>query len=508
MGLLLCLSGFSAAQEPSPSPPPVPQASPTPEPTPEPTPQPAAEPTPQPAAGPSPEPAERPSLATPGAPTITLDAAVNIALEHSFSILTSADDLVSARLREDTAHAQFLPKITPSYARGTDDSRIFGLQASQKLPYTGASFSASGAYRSQPTSDIAVPRSSDVSLTLTQPLLRGIGPTATNFDLENARRGRQGQERIFELARQRLALQVAQTFYNVIKQRHLLDVARQSLQRNSNLQEASDARMKVGLASKLDVYRAEIRASQAEDAMVSSQAGLDTALEQFRVLLGLSPTETLEPEDQALPETDGGEIEPEQVLLARAVDNRLEIKEARDLVGDSERAATIAKQSLLPQLDLGLSYIRTGFGTTFTNSLRVADERFAFFFSTSYPLERSADKNSKAVAELQVEARKRSLKQQEFDVQAEVRAAIRSLERIKKSVELQRKGVELADEEHRLATLRYQRGLASNLEVVDAESSLVLARNALVSLLTDYQVARMELLRATGSLDLEKEFPK
>mgnify|MGYP003693588819 CR=1 FL=1 len=54
-----------------------------------------------------------------------------------------------------------------------------------------------------------------------------------------------------------------------------------------------------------------------------------------------------------------------------------------------------------------------------------------------------------------------------------------------------------------LATLRYQRGLASNFDVVDAEGSLVLARSALVSLLTRYQVARIELMRVTGALDVD-----
>jgi outer membrane protein TolC len=81
-----------------------------------------------------------------------------------------------------------------------------------------------------------------------------------------------------------------------------------------------------------------------------------------------------------------------------------------------------------------------------------------------------------------------------------------NLDRIRKSVELQRKGVEFAAQQHRLATLRYQRGLASNFDVVDAEGSLVSARTALAGLLTDYQVAHVQLLRATGELDVTKAF--
>jgi len=98
------------------------------------------------------------------------------------------------------------------------------------------------------------------------------------------------------------------------------------------------------------------------------------------------------------------------------------------------------------------------------------------------------------------------VRQQELQIESEVRAALRELERIRKSVDLQKKGVEVAEQQRRLATLRYQRGLASNFDVVDAEGSLVLARSALVSLLTSYQVARIELMRVTGSLDVDQEF--
>jgi outer membrane protein TolC len=129
-----------------------------------------------------------------------------------------------------------------------------------------------------------------------------------------------------------------------------------------------------------------------------------------------------------------------------------------------------------------------------------------FFFSTSYPLERSTEAANRAVAQLDVIGRERTLQQRRLEVEAEVRAAARELDRIRKSIELQKKGVEVAEEQRRLATLRYQRGLASNFDVVDAEGSLVVARSALVGLLTNYQVARVDLQRITGTLDVDTAF--
>jgi len=110
------------------------------------------------------------------------------------------------------------------------------------------------------------------------------------------------------------------------------------------------------------------------------------------------------------------------------------------------------------------------------------------------------------VARIEVGSRERAVRQQELDVEQQVRQALRELDQIRQSVALQRQAVEVAAQQRRLAVLRYQRGLGSNFDVVDAESSLVTARSALVQLLTTYAVARLDLKRTTGTLDVLQEF--
>ncbi len=453
------------------------------------------------------EPHEEPVGPTPGAPTIALETAVAQALESNFGLLTAGDAVAAARFGEAAAVSRFFPQLTPTYQRTTDNDQTIGLSAAQRVPWSGATVTAASTFRTAPENESSISRTTDLSLTVTQPLLRGFGPTAASYDLKNSRRAREAQERNFELARQKLAVDVTSAFYSVIRQRQLLEVSRRSLERSQQLLAASDARMKVGLASKLDVLRAQLEASQAQDGMVSAQAALEQGLETFRVLLGTSPTDALEPEAVTLPENvDAESIEPLDVLIARARERRIELQESRDLIRDAERAATIAHQSLLPQLDFNIQLTKNGAGPTFSDSFRRADQRFVAFFSTSYPLDHASDRAASAIADREVESRRRALRQREFEIDGDVRASVRNLERLKKSIELQRQAVELASQQRRLATLRYQRGLESNFDVVDAERRLVLARNALVGLLSDYQVARIQLLRATGSLDVAREF--
>jgi outer membrane protein TolC len=429
---------------------------------------------------------------------------VRTALAQGFALLDSRDAVSASRWREKAAVADFFPAVTPTYQRG-EGRDVFGVDLSQRLPWTGGTLTAAGRYLSEPQVDAPFPRTSDLRLVLTQPLLRGVGPNATFFELRNARRAVEGQERSLELGRQRTAVDVAAAFYAVIAQRQLLEVASQSLERTEALRKSSEARLEVGLASKLDVFRAELQAAQAGDAMVRAQASLATALERFRALLALPPHDPVEPEAAVLEPPDGG-FEPPEVLVQRAIENRLELAEARDQVGDARRSASLAKQNLLPQLDLNLGVTQLGFGPSFATAWRAGDTQVNVFLSASYPIPQASARATSAVAQLEVDSRVRAVRQREIDVEQEVRQSLRDLEQIQKSVELQRKSVDVAEQQRRLAVLRYQRGLGSNFDVVDAESSLVAARSALVQLLTSYAVARLDLKRSTGTLDVETEF--
>ena len=439
---------------------------------------------------------------------ISLARAVGIALEQNFNLLNASDGVTKSRMSETVARAEFFPKLTPTYGQ-TGEGPTVGLDVQQKIPYTGGTLSAGAGYRSIDDEGAPFARTTSAQLTFTQPLLRGFGPNAAHYALRTSRRSREESERSFHLTRQDVAIDVTTTFYQVVLQRQLLGVARQSLKRAESLRQASEARLAVGLVSKLDVFRAELLAAQAQEAMVQAETSLETELERFRARLGLASDAPVEPEDVELPDDPAAEpLEPVEVLIARALETRVDVAEARDDVGDAERSASLARQKLLPQLDLKLGLTQLGFGNTFSSAWKagVIDRRFTVGVSTSYPLERSVEAANRATAEIGVAASRRALRQRELDVATQVRGAVRKLERLAKSIELQKKAVEIAEQQRQLATLRYQRGLASNFDVVDAEGSLVLARSALVGLLTTHRIARYELLRDVGTLDVEREF--
>jgi outer membrane protein TolC len=485
----LCAAGGVFAQEP-PAPP---------------EPLPAAEAPLPPETAPLPnEDVERVVGPTEGAPTMSLTSAVRLALERNFGLLDSVDAVNATRWLEKAALGQFYPTVTPVFQR-SGDRTVFGVDFAQALPWTGGTVIATGRYLTEPTVDAPFPKTTDLRLLLSQPLLRGVGPNATFFQLTNARRAVQGQERSLALSKQVLAVEVAAAFYAVIAQRQLLDVARQSLERTETLLKSSEARLQVGLASKLDVFRAELQAAQAGDSMVRSRSALASALERLRQLLALSPDDPVEPEKAPLPDANDA-FEPVEVLVRRALDTRIELTEARDQVSDARRAASLATQNLLPQVDFNVAVTQLGYGGSFGDAWTAGDRRVEVFLSASYPIQQSGQRSTRAVAQIEVGSKERAVRQRELDIEHQVRQALRDLDQIAKSVSLQRKAMGVAVQQRRLAVLRYQRGLGSNFDVVDAESNLVTARSALVQLLTTYAVARLDLKRITGTLDVDMEF--
>ena len=434
---------------------------------------------------------------------ITLDAAWRLGLREGFAIASARDAVRAADLGALQAQSRFFPKVTPSFFHGPNE-RGWSIAASQALPWLGGEVRAERTARTFEGIQTPAARIDDTSLTWSQPLLRGIGPNASLYDLRNARRARAAQERNLVLAKQRFMVEVARALYQTLAQRELLSVARQSAARSVALRRASEARLEVGLSNKLDVYRAQLSESQAEQSTVQAETALQNAIERFRYLLGRAPGDASEPASGDIPTPSPGDVPPLDALIETAFKNRLDLLEVKDQIGDARRTASLSRQNLLPDVALNVRFSEQR-GSGFDGPFAVTNRRWESFFSASLPIERAADVARLQLSNLDVAARERSYAQRRYEVEAEVRSTHRDLLSLARSITTQTGAVDIADQQLRLANLRYQRGLASNFDVVDAEGSLLAARGSLVQLLAAYQVALLDLERVVGRLNVNLE---
>jgi len=253
------------------------------------------------------------------------------------------------------------------------------------------------------------------------------------------------------------------------------------------------------MASKMDVFRAELQALSAENSLVDAQASLENAKRRFNLLLGvemdaefLFPS-TLNYQPIAL---------DKDRFLQEALENRLELEDARERIEEAERQLTIAKQNLLPPLDVSLRYTIRGEGDAFDKSLEMDDEFWGVGINSSFSLDLAQERASYQQAQLNLNGAIRALKTTQDDIQSEVLQALISVRQAEAGISLQEQSMAQAEKQLELSALRYKKGLSDNLDVVDAEENFVKSKTSYYSAIVQHLIAGMQLQQAAGTLEM------
>ena len=92
------------------------------------------------------------------------------------------------------------------------------------------------------------------------------------------------------------------------------------------------------------------------------------------------------------------------------------------------------------------------------------------------------------------------------DVKLEVRKAFLTLQAAEENINTMKEALAKAEEDYRIEIVRYEAGVGTNLEVMDAEDNLVLAKSDYITALYDYNTSKASLDSAMGipvDLDIE-----
>ena len=431
---------------------------------------------------------------------LSLDEAIALALKQNMNLQSARDRLTSANISLETAKSEFQIKIRPKasglFQQDENVDQSYGIQVSKQLKFGGElqwdantriDESLDNSYRT------------DVTLSLTQPLLKGRGTLPTTQELVSAERSAQSQYRSFMLAQQQLIINVASHYYGILRDEMLIEVNQRALERARLLLQAAEAKLKIGLASKMDVFRAELQVLTSENGMVDALESLDNTRRQFNLLLGVDLEMTFDLTSTL--EYHTVEIQKEE-LLQYALDHRLELQEASDAVQDAERRLKIAKQNLYPPLDLSVQYTFSGDGDGFDQSLELDENYWGIGVNSSFDLDFARDRAAYQQAQLSLNSAIRAWEAKQQDVILEVLQMINSVKQAQARVELQKQSVMQAEKQLELSELRYKKGLSDNLDVIDAEEALLNANTSYYSAIVQHLIAQLRLKQAAATLDV------
>jgi outer membrane protein TolC len=429
-------------------------------------------------------------------PPLSLGEALSDALRDNPRIRDACDALSGARYGRDIANADFAVQLTPQATSGlgtdTETSQSSVVSLNKKFSYGTIVELAAGTTSSQ--NDF---HRSFSGVTVSQGLFQSFGKQANTGALADAEHRIGGAERQLRLVEEQVVVDVVDGFYRVVGLESLVKILDGALERARRHSRAAEARLARAVATRMDIFRTQAQTAGAEGALLEARESLLGARDGLRLLLGKDLEEPLEVEPGALSVVVN---ESEDQLLKAALGQRVEVADAAAEVADAERQVALADHGRYPDLRVGVNFSLVGFGSSFRQSTSFDDSGFRFLVGGTNPLDRSAESARAGQARIELQRRKREHADVRERVAMEVREAVRHLATVEQRIEVGERNVEATRANVELATLRFDRGYADTLEVLQAEETLSQAEREEVALRIERVLASLRVRRAAGLL--------
>ena len=346
-------------------------------------------------------------------------------------------------------------------------------------------------------------------LTVSVPLLRGSARDIVREPLTQAERNLAYSILSFERYRQTFALSIIKTYYNVLEYAQNRRNSDDNAKRLEQNYLRAEMMFKAGRMDRIQVDQAKTDLLTARQTIITTQQNYENALDAFKLTLGLAPdapialcTEELvklenEMSNLATNLTSALEKYPsEKEAINIALTERRDIAIAKGDVVDSQRAVKVAADALRADVTLegGASYEKNRRQHDHATESEETFARLRF----NAPWDRRRERNQYRKALIYLNQSKRSLEESEDSVKNEVRSGYRDLVAARALYENKVESWKVAKIRVESNDLFMQSGRSSMRDILEAESSLLSARNSLCSAIIDWKISDLNLRNAMG----------
>ncbi len=312
--------------------------------------------------------------------------------------------------------------------------------------------------------------------------------------LRSARAGVAVAEADYKAVVQSILSNVASSYFTHLRNLRRVDVLDANIARAQSLYELATNQLNAGVATQIDVTRAEAQLEIAKQARLQQETQLYQSELTLKRLLDLQPANPITLVDFTVRRADGNSITigDERTTF----EQRADWIRAQKAVEQSKIDVKTAKFERLPALSVGGEY---GYAAgNYDDSKK--DAWFAGA-TLSLPLfdgfRSDADRRAALSRQRSQELRLHNL---ELQISSELRLARQDAASRNAQITVAEKSQRLSEEELRLAQQRYRQGVADNREVVEAQNRLAIAADNFVEAVYQYNLSRVELARAKGDV--------
>ena len=336
--------------------------------------------------------------------------------------------------------------------------------------------------------------------TLNQPLFAG-GRIVSGVQL--AQHGEAAAEASLREARADVALQVRQAYYGALLAQEAESIVEASVELAQQHLDRVRLLLETGQASELDALRAEVELENLRPQLVQARNARELALLNLKRLVNLQIdasvrlTTSLTASDPELPRPEDIRL-PTLAEAGPQLSQRAAIEAAERQIAMRREQVQIARGAYLPSVSLQANLARQAFPGGFLPDGQWQDD-WTVGFVVQWPLfqglRRGAEVDAAQAQQRQAELQADQLRE---GVRLEYEQPLGELEQARAQIAAASRNVTQAQRVYDLTELRYQEGLATQLDVSDARLALQQARMNEANAFHDFYLALARAERALG----------
>lgn len=289
----------------------------------------------------------------------------------------------------------------------------------------------------------------------------------------------------FEAVRDYYSLQSADSQVEI--EQSAVDEAQQTLQDAQLLQQA-------GIGTKFDVLRAEVELANAQQRLATVSAEQSTARKQLAATLNVGQQVELKTADEIEP-AGTWQLSLEESIVT-AFKNRAELQELLVQREINQKQKQIALAAVRPQIDLVASY---NVGDTLDDDVNLTDG-YTVGAQLNWNLFDGGAASAQAKqSETDIAINETEFANQRNTIRLRVEEGYFSLAANQGNIVTSQKALELANESLSLARARFQAGVGTQTDVIQAQTELTNARGNYLSAIIDFNQSLNQLERAVAS---------
>ena len=347
--------------------------------------------------------------------------------------------------------------------------------------------------------------SSFFDLSFSQPLLRGAGKAIVQEPLVQSEREAVYALREFERFRQEFAVRVASEYFRTLQQIDQIENARRSYLQFIDSREQSEALAQRGRRSQIQLDQAVQSELSARNSWITAQRSYQDAIDNFKLTLGLPMDSDIGPDPAEFSRLSDAGLLPvlatEARVTAIALERRLDYINEVERLEDADRGVGVAEDDLRTALDLSAGVtIPTDRDTVFEP--RTSQTTWRAGATLDLPVDKLAERNAYRRALIQREVQARAVGLSEDQVRQDMRDALRRLAQLRETHRIAVESVVVAERRVQSTMLTLRMGRIQIRDALDATDALNRAKNQLTQALVDHEVARLELWRDLGLLQV------